>query len=405
MLPVTSDLRMEIDKLYHRLREWLIEAAYPLWSTQGRDQIHGGFYERLDQHGVPIEAPRRARVQPRQVYAFSLASSFGWRTRSAELMTHGLRYLISHYRRSDGLYRTLVDANGTPLDSRALLYDQAFALLGLASAYGTPGVPIDVDGEARALRAVISKHYRRATNGYETAVPPLASLASNPHMHLLEASLAWMHTGVDIHWSSLADEIVRLALSRFIDPSSGSLREFFDASWQPAPGLAGRIVEPGHQFEWAYLLLRWEAQRFQERATGGRSVADGDGRTVGSAEARRAAIRLIEVGEQYGVNAGVAVNALLDDFSVHDETARLWPQTERLKAAALAARLTDEERYWQMAHSAATTLLEYLDTHMDGLWYDRRLPSGEFLLEPAPASSLYHIVSAIAELRSISTSA
>ena len=30
---------------------------------------------------------------------------------------------------------------------------------------------------------------------------------------------------------------------------------------------------------------------------------------------------------------------MLDDFSPHDASARLWPQTERLKAAALAARL------------------------------------------------------------------
>jgi mannose/cellobiose epimerase-like protein (N-acyl-D-glucosamine 2-epimerase family) len=30
----------------------------------------------------------------------------------------------------DGLFRTLVDAEGMPLDERALLYDQAFALLG-----------------------------------------------------------------------------------------------------------------------------------------------------------------------------------------------------------------------------------------------------------------------------------
>ena len=86
--------------------------------------------------------------------------------------------------------------------------------------------------------------------------------------------------------------------------------------------MEGRIIEPGHQFEWAYLLLKspWaHAETVQ-----------------------RAALRLIAAGER-GVRNGVAVNSLLDDFTVHDPDARLWPQTERLKAALLAARVTGEE--------------------------------------------------------------
>ena len=65
------------------------------------------------------------------------------------------------------------------------------------------------------------------------------------------------------------------------------------------------------------------------------------------------------------------MNSLLDDFSPHDAGARLWPQTERLKAAAIAARLTGEARYFTMAATAGESLLRYLDTPLPGLWYDR----------------------------------
>ena len=47
-----------------------------------------------------------------------------------------------------------------------------------------------------------------------------------------------------------------LALTRFMDAKGGFLREVFDEAWSPASGDEGRLVEPGHQFEWAWLLAR-----------------------------------------------------------------------------------------------------------------------------------------------------
>jgi len=296
-----------------RLSSWLCDDAYPLWSTRGVDRA-GGFHERLGQDGKPLVEPRRSRVNPRQAYCFAMAPSLGWRGDATALVNHGLDYWFARYRRPDGLFRTLVNADGSPRDDRALLYDQAFGLLALN---------VSAVGEARATRErqalelheLVLKHMKRAGPGFESGVPAALPLQSNPHMHLFEAALAGCEVCSESHlWKSLADGIVDLALGKFIDPASGALREFFDAEWQPAPGIEGRIVEPGHQFEWAWLLLRWG----------------------GTKHARSAALKLIEVGETHGVRNGLAVNSLLDDFSPHDAGARLWPQTERLKAAARA---------------------------------------------------------------------
>ena len=202
-------------------------------------------------------------------------------------------------------------------------------------------------------------------------------------MHLFEAALAGCEVCSESSlWKPLADEIAELALSKFIDPSSGALREFFDAEWKPAPGIEGRIVEPGHQFEWAWLLLRW-------------------GEPEALARAARRGARLIDIGEQHGVRNGLAINSLLDDFSPHDAGARLWPQTERLKAAALAARLTGEARYFTMAADAADGLMRYLTVRFRGLWRDRIDAQGNVVDEPAPASSFYHMVAAIAEISAL----
>jgi mannose-6-phosphate isomerase len=197
-------------------------------------------------------------------------------------------------------------------------------------------------------------------------------------MHLFEACLAWAEIDADETWQKWADEIAGLALERFIRRDTGALTEAFAADWTPAPGHAGQRVEPGHQFEWAWLLLRWGAHR--------------------DSRSRHAALRLIDVGEHYGVRAGFAINAVLDDFTTHDANARLWPQTERLKAALLAAEITGEPHYLTMAITAAGALVCYLNTRVAGLWFDQRLADGQWPVEPSPASSFYHIVGAIRAL-------
>jgi mannose-6-phosphate isomerase len=373
------DDRARIEQHHDRLSGWLCDAAYPLWSTRGVDP-RGGFHERLTQAGEPLAEPRRSRVNPRQAYCFAVAPSLGWRGDSARLVKHALDYWYAHYRRPDGLFRTLVAADGSPLDERALLYDQAFGLLAL-------NVAGHCEGQSIELLQLVERHLRRQGPGFESSVPATLPLQSNPHMHLFEAALAGCEVcSESSRWKPLADELAQLAVSRFIDPASGVLREFFDAQWHPAAGVEGRIVEPGHQFEWAWLLLRW---------SGGKTDA-------AHARATTAALRLIDIGEQHGVRDGLAINGLLDDFTAHDAAARLWPQTERLKAAAIAARLTGESRYLTIAANAADGLMRYLDCPLPGLWRDRIDAHGQVVDEPAPASSFYHLVAAIAEISALS---
>jgi len=374
------DDHARIAEHHDRLASWLCDAAYPLWSTRGVDP-RGGFHERLTQDGQPLVEPRRSRVNPRQAYCFAVAPSLGWRGDSAALVQHGLDYWYAKYRRPDGLFRTLVGADGSSLDDRALLYDQAFGLLALN---------VSSLGEARAQRErqslelhdLVIKTMKRGGMGFESGVPASLPLQSNPHMHLFEAALAGCEVCSESSlWKPLADGIAELALTKFIDAQSGALREFFDAEWNPAPGVEGRIVEPGHQFEWAWLLLRWAGPK--------------------NPRARAAALKMIDIGESHGVRQGVAINSLLDDFSPHDAGARLWPQTERLKAAALAARLTGEARYFKMAADAADGLMRYLDTPVPGLWYDKIDAQGKRIDEPAPASTFYHLVAAISEISAL----
>lgn len=376
-----TDAFADAQRLRDRLKLWLLDDAYPLWWRVGADHARGGFFEKIDMSGAPVEAPRRARVQPRQIYAFAVAGELGWTGPWRQAVEHGLDYYVARYWRPDGFIRTLVSADGAPLDDRVDLYDQAFGLFALAEVSRVMPERQDAVVLATDLRAALVARLKHPVAGFEESDPRSLPLLANPHMHLLEACLAWVEAGGDAEWRALADEIANLALTRFVDPVSGGVREYYDGDWVPVAGVAGRILEPGHQFEWAWLLLRW-------------------GRLSGRQDAIDAALRLLAIGDGPGIDSvrGVAIFALLDDMSVHDDVARLWAQTERIKAGLLAAEITGDDRWWATAAAGAEGLMLYLDTPVAGLWRDKLQADGRFVDEPAPASSFYHIVLAILEL-------
>ncbi len=376
-----TNARDQAESLRDTLKAWALDQAFPLWWETGADHVKGGFFEKIDQDGTAVEAPRRARVQPRQIYSYAAAGLLGWDGPWKQALTHGLDFYLSKYRRPDGFMRTLVASDGTPLDDKVDLYDQAFGLFGLAMAAQVLPERTDLPALAADLRDALYATLKHPVAGFEESIPRTLPLLSNPHMHLFEASLAWVEVSGDPRWRAMADEIAQLALAKFIDPRSGGLREYYDGDWDPAPGVQGRIIEPGHQFEWAWLLLRWGALASRDDAVA-------------------AALRMIEIGDGPGVDAarGVAIFALLDDMSVHDDVARLWAQTERIKAGVLAAQITGDDRWWTTAVEGARGLLKYFDTPVKGLWRDKLRADGTFVEEAAPASSFYHIVCAILEL-------
>jgi mannose/cellobiose epimerase-like protein (N-acyl-D-glucosamine 2-epimerase family) len=288
------------------------------------------------------------------------------------------RFAVTN-RRDDGLYRTRVSGTGAVLDDTASLYDQAFVLLAAATAVEAG---VDVERSRRTAAAVQAALATLALPQGGWREPAGPEFQANAHMHLLEAALAWEEVDPDGPWAIMADEIVTLARTRFIDEQGGFLREFFTDRWLPAEGDGGRLVEPGHQFEWAWLLARW-------------------GRLRDDPWAEPAARRLFECGQKGLDHArGVAVDELNDALAIRSARARLWPQTEWLKAALILAEEAEGEARQRMIDSAGAAFRGlWLYLTPDGLWRDKLGTDGVFEPEPAPASSLYHIVAAYRQLR------
>jgi mannose-1-phosphate guanylyltransferase/mannose-6-phosphate isomerase len=360
-----------------RFADWLRLRALPIWATLGQT-ADGVFSEVIGMDGRSVKTWRRARVQSRQVYVFAQAGQLGWEGPWARCVDDGIACLVADFLRDDGLCRTLLAADGTPLDETAMVYDQAFVMLALAVAKEAGCAEPTLEARALTIRDQLQ---RRAEPNGGIAEGGAHTHQSNCHMHLLEACLAWEEIGGDDGWTTFTDQIVALAQTTFIDPNGGFLREFFGPDWTPAPGEAGRLIEPGHQFEWAWLMARYARTR---RDAGALAVAR----------------RLYEHGRT-GVSEhlAVTVDAMNDDGTIRSQRARLWPQTEWLKASLILAELSrdgEREAYLDDAAAAQRALWFYLcDT---GLWRDKRLPDRGFIDEPAPASSFYHIMAAFRQL-------
>ena len=310
---------------YEAARTWVLDHALPLWGTSGRDLHMGGFFEKLDLGGNPVDIPRRTRVVARQVYCYCAAGRLGWDGDNSTLVDHGLRALYDRCIGSNHLAISSYRASGGLLDGGYDFYDNAFVIFALAHAARENVYRPRAEQEAEELLAAMERYYKHPVAGFYEDTARALPLRANPHMHLLEACLAFERLpGSSARWSNLADEIVALALDHFIDSDSGALREFFDRDYRPFPDDSGRLVEPGHQCEWAWLLLRWN-------------------RTRGNARAASAAARLSDIAEAHGLafHGPVLIDELWDDLTVRTATARAWPQTERLKLAVEQATVCE----------------------------------------------------------------
>ncbi len=372
---------------YLKLRQWLFEAALPLWSSVGRDDANGGFFEKIDKNGAPVEAARRTRVVCRQIYSFSAARKMGWTGDVEGLVQHGWDFLQRHCFNADGSLITTVDLRNGARNTSFDLYDHAFALFGLSYAADTLEDKDSIaDAALQCLEAMIAG-WKHPVSGFEEAVPPVVPLRSNPHMHLFEAFLAWMENPSvkkPERWLSCLNEIGELCLSAFVAPENGSLREYYNHDWSVMRHHTSAPIEPGHQFEWAWLLTRW-------------------GKMAGRKDALIAARRLVEVGER-GVDEArrLAQNGLDFDLVPIDRAFRLWPQTERIKAwlmmAETAVTPEDRDRAYAKVADAAFALQGFFKSVLPGLWGDRFDENCIAIEEHAPASSLYHIVCALEEM-------
>ncbi len=307
---------------------WFVQDLLPRWLDAAM-RSDGAVAEALDAAGRPDAAPATTLTQARTVFALA----------HLHLATGDPRLLDGARIIHATMDATLRDADGgyrvSSVDPLRRTYDQSFALLALVTLGRADPDTVPAD-RLDALWSFVWGPLTEARTGTlreddATAGPPMRG--QNPHMHMLEAVLQAHEMTGDGVWMERAEHLVDLARRHFIDPATGAVREFVGADLAPLPGPDGTRREPGHQYEWAWLLHRFA----------------GFG---GDLEARDLAARMVRFAETHGLRtegpmAGAPFDALDAAGRVIEGTHLLWPLTEAGKFHAATgdlARVRDVER-------------------------------------------------------------
>lgn len=226
--------------------------------------------------------------------------------------------------------------------------DHSGLLVALAAIFAATRDP-SAEHEATALR-----------NGLVGVENGLSHQAHN-FLPLLEGALAWAEISDQQDWRLFADQIVGLMQ---------------DSSNIDHP------ASPGDRFHQAWLLSCY-----------GRLTSDND--------ALMQARKLYAAGLQgIDLKRGVVVEAVNDQGLIQTGRARLWSQTQWLKASLILASMADDGPCAASLEQAGSALRAvWLFLTPQGLWRDAMLENGDFIDEPSPALSLRSIMTAHIQLR------
>ncbi|MBZ9819680.1 AGE family epimerase/isomerase [Mesorhizobium sp. CA4] len=362
-----------------RVRHWLFEETLPLWSTVGVDERHGGFHEALSFDASPLMKPKRMRTQARQVYAFAVAKERGWDGPADRLIAHGIDFMVGQGRTDRGGWVRTLNIDGSVADPVEDAYDHSCVLLALAHAH--------ISGHPDALRlgeetfSFLDAHLEDARmTGFLETSDGAEERRSNPHMHLLEAFLAWHKATGERAYLRRAARIIDLFRSHFFDAESWTLGEYFDEGWKPAAGERRSWTEPGHHFEWASLLVDFAARS-------------------GQGELTAFARKLYASAVANGLNraTGLAYGAVSRQGLPLDTVSRSWPQAEAIKAAIALDGSGGPDLKPEIEARVGRLFRWHIDPAPLGLWIDRIDERGRSLATEVPASIFYHLVCALTQ--------
>lgn len=364
---------------FSEIRSWMFDAALPFWGSAGLDQEYGGFHEELTLDGKPADIPfKRVRVTCRQIYVFSHAALLGWAPGEA-LAKRGYDFLIEKaWLGFDKGWARRLNRDGSVLDPSPDLYDIAFVLFALAWRYRQSKDP-DALERLHATLDFVDFHMRAPGGmGFVHALPPEGPRLQNPHMHLLEASIAAYDATDDRRFLTQAEEIVDLFKRKFFDGKT--LAEYFTQDLKRIEGEQGRSAEPGHQLEWAWILAQYQRQS-GEKLT-------------------KEAAALVDFAERFGVDpqTQLTYDEVRDDGAPLRKTSRTWPNTERVKGNLALFELGVRDTRAEIAAAANVLLRKYLAVEPRGSWIDQFDENGAPLAKTAPTSTMYHVFLAFAEI-------
>ncbi|MBD5769799.1 AGE family epimerase/isomerase [Marinomonas colpomeniae] len=359
-------------------KDFLFEQLLPNWSQYGIDAEKGFSYESMN-HNWTKNAVGRIRLltQCRQLYTFSHAYQFESKAEWLAKLTPLFDFITTQYFHDDRWFFSLNDDLSVK-DKQSDAYALAFVLLSFSYYY-------QVTKDKRALDYMKSTHHFLLDNmqakmgGFYEAYPIDTQQVrrQNPHMHLLEGYIAAFNTTRDEDYKTVINSLLSLAVEHFYDKKTKTLREFFSENWK-YHSTTGHQVEPGHHFEWVWLL--YQANKISPDQT-----------HIDLAQS------LWSTATRHGIESDGGIYNQIDgnSYQAIDKEKRIWPITEYLKAITVLPMGLEEKQHRIESALSFMTKHYFLE---NGRWNEYLDANNEAKSFPLPGTSSYHIFLGLTEV-------
>jgi len=361
-------------------RAQLKNSILPYWQDSTLDAERGGFILGDSLTGKTEVKEKQLVSQARLVWTFSYVHRKGYSDSKRDYLksaTHGYQFLLSHFQDpTHGGFFWKTDLSGKTLNSRKILYGEAFVIYAFVEYYRASG---DRDALQQALalfRLIQEKAHDRANGGWfehfladwtpilkeqdgiEVEIPGLKS--ANAHLHLMEALAELVEVSHDSEATRALEECLKINQKYFYprDPARSAFHKTPD--WKAVDGPRSAGLSYGHNVEFAWLMIRAE-QVLGRRPSWDHFDAHLD--------------HTLRFGYDH-LRGGVYLKGVENEPAVSTDKV-WWVQAEMLAAFSEAYKSRSKPRYNQPLFSLLDFLAKYQADPKDGIWLDTVTAEGK----------------------------
>ncbi len=398
----------KIETLKQEMQDVLTQNILPFWLNKMVDHENGGFYGRMDGHGVLFpHAEKGAILNARILWAFSAAYRVLHHPEYLEAAKRAKDFIFEHFidKEQGGVFWS-VDYKGNPLDTKKQFYAIGFVIYGMSEFARATGDREALECALQLFECIEEHAFDHENNGYIEACSrdwkPVADMrlseldanypkSQNTHLHIIEPYTNLFRCLKELQASESCNYVpaigavlpvtitvpnetinrVEAALrnlififtDKILNPETHHLNLFFENDWTRG---AGQLESYGHDIECSWLM--------HEAA-----LVLGDKDVLAKVEP---IVQLVAKASEKGLNSdGSMIHEANLDTGHIDSDLHWWVQAENVVGWFNIYQHFGNQSALEKALAGWQYIKDYLIDYKDGEWYWSRHKDGSLNMD------------------------